>query len=394
MSVVPLALPPKPTGPITVVGAGKGSGAMAAAVEAEWGVDVTGLVITRDGYAKSTQSIEVVEAAHPIPDARGLAATRAMMSLVGNAQHDGLLIGLWSGGASALLVQPVDGLTLADKQSISKALLRSGVSIQHMNTVRKHLSRVKGGRLAALAGTVPMVNLIISDVVGDDLSVIASGPTVADPSTCSDALDVISRTGVSIPRVVNDGLHNGTLETPKIIASTVSNDVIASSKDALAAVKSHAIEIGLDVIDLGDSLEGEACDLAIAMAVQAIDLAPTVDNPTVIVSGGEATVTMDQDGIGGPNLEFCLALAHALQAHPSIWALACDTDGTDGSSSSAGAIVTPDTVARAVVAGRNAMQDLHTHNSEPFFAAIDGLVTLGPTATNVNDFRAVLVFPR
>ncbi len=390
---VPAALPVRPHGPIVVVGAGKAAGAMAKALEQKWGRDIGGVVITRDGYASPTHSIEVLEAAHPVPDERGLTGTKKIMSLVRNAPNHALIVGLWSGGASSLFVQPIHGMSLDEKQSATRQLLTSGLPIQDINTVRKHLSLVKGGHLAELAGNTPMLNLFISDVVGDDLSVIASGPTVADPSTCRDATAIVSKAGLELPESVYEKLKNGKLETPKSIAESMENILISIPKTALASASAKAEELGLNVINLGDQFEGEARTLAITMAQRILQDVSAIKVPTVFLSGGEATVTFDQTGCGGPNLEFCLSLCLALDGYPRIWALACDTDGTDGISNSAGAIVAPDTLMRARHKGRDPERDLDRHNSESFFAAVDDLVMPGPAATNVNDFRAVLVLP-
>ena len=390
---VPPALPETPQGPIVVVGAGKAAAAMAEALEKTWGNDVSGVVITRDGYARPTHSIDVLEAAHPIPDERGLLATKKVMSLVQDVPDHALIVGLWSGGASSLLVQPVHGLSLARKQSVTRQLLASGLPIQDINTVRKHLSLVKGGHLARLTNGIPMVNFFISDVVGDDLSVIASGPTVADPSTCQDAAAIISKCEIELPETVHSKLKSGALETPKSLPASIENILISTPETALTAASAKAEELGFNVINLGDGYEGEARTLATTMAERILQDSPAITIPTVFLSGGEATVTHDQTGRGGPNLEFCLSLCLALNGHPRIWALACDTDGTDGVSKSAGAIVTPETLVRARRAGRDPVRDLEGHNSETFFDAADSLVTPGPTATNVNDFRAVLVLP-
>ncbi len=392
-AAVQASLPERPAGPVIVVGVGKAASAMASGVEQSWGTDLSGTVITRDGYGTSTRAITVVEAAHPIPDERGGEATKAIMSLVQNAPSDALIVGLWSGGGSSLLVQPVTGLALSDKQFITDALVSSGLSIHQINTVRKHLSAIKGGRLALLAGDTPMHNVFVSDVAGDDLSVIASGPTVADPTTCEDALDILEHTGIDVPAPIIEMLHDGRLETPKTIQHTVTNQLILSPKDVLSAVERHAKALGLAVVNVGDYVEGEAKSLAASFGQQALEAVGSIEQPTVILSGGEATVTLDQRGKGGPNLEFCMAMAITLNAHPQVWALSCDTDGTDGVSSSAGAIVTPDTLTRAREHGRDPDVDLRNHNSELFFHAVDGLISPGPTGTNVNDFRAILILP-
>ncbi|MEQ8509616.1 MAG: glycerate kinase [Rhodospirillaceae bacterium] len=391
---MPEVLSSLPRGPVVVIGAGKGSGAMARAIEEHWNDPITGLVIVRDGYARPTHSIEVCEASHPIPDVRGVAATKRLLETIDKTDKETQIIGLWSGGASSLLVQPAKGLTLPQKQSISRTLLQSGARIQEINTVRKHLSSVKGGRLAVSVGQRHLLNLFVSDVVGDDPAVIGSGPTVADPTTCADALRIINRYEIAIPKIIRDGLRSGALETPKHLPENIINHVVASPKNAILAARQHCLFAGVEVVDLGDKIEGEACEVAKELVQSALGLADQVQKPVVFLSGGEVTVTMNRAAAGGPNLEFCLAMALALEGHPRIWGLSCDTDGTDGASASAGAIVTPDTLSRATLIGRDAIADLTEHRSEDFFHAIGDLVTPGPTGTNVNDFRALLVLPK
>lgn len=394
LTAVSNALPDRPDGPIYVVGAGKAAAVMATAVERAWGPGVSGLVITRDGYRRPTQAIRVAEAAHPIPDARGMAATKAIMEIVQKAESEAFIVGLWSGGGSSLLVQPIKGLSLREQQSVTAALLSAGASIQDINTVRKHLSAVKGGRLASLANETPMLNLYVSDVVGDDLSVIASGPTVTDTSMPDDAAVILERFGISVPQSLRQMLGKERSEQPIVSQNNITNTLILSPKDVLSAVETHAKDNGIDVINKGDDIEGEAKEVAAAAGRDALRLADTIERPTVILSGGETTVTLDTQGQGGPNLEFCLALAIALKSHPRIWALSCDTDGIDGNASSAGALVDPQTLTRAVQNGRAAEIDLADHNSETFFQIAGGLITPGPTSTNVNDFRAILIMPK
>lgn len=390
----PEVLSSLPRGPVLVIGAGKGSGAMAQAVENHWTDPLSGLVIVRDGYGRPTRFIEVCEASHPVPDERGMEATKRLLEIIHKTDKETLVIGLWSGGASSLLVQPAEGLTLSHKQSVSRSLLQSGAPIQEINIVRKHLSSVKGGQLAALVGQRRLLNLLVSDVVGDDPAVIGSGPTVADPTTCADALRIIDRHEIFIPKVIRHGLRFGTLETPKHLPENIVNHIVAKPKDAIFAAHQHCVQAGIEVVDQGDRVEGEARDVAKNLVISALQLADQIRKPTVLLSGGEVTVSMNGSAIGGPNLEFCLAMAIALEGHPRIWGLSCDTDGTDGASTSAGAIVSPDTLTRAAYVGRDANADLTEHRSEDFFHAIGDLVTPGPTGTNVNDFRALLVLPR
>lgn len=388
-------LPEKPKGRIIVVGAGKASARMAEAVEAAWG-RCEGLVITRYGYARPCQGIEIVEAAHPVPDAAGLEATARMLSLVDSAQEGDFVLALISGGASALLVQPVPGVSLAEKQAVNQALLASGAPIDRMNTVRKHLSRVKGGQLAAAAWPADLLALIISDVPGDDPAFIGSGPTVGDPSTPADALAVIEQWQVEVPASVKEALTEGSgviaPDDPRL--SRTKNVIYAAPRQSLEAAAALARTKGCDVRLLGDALEGEARTVAAAQADEAIALQRSMkpgDPPILLLSGGELTVTRRGDGVGGPNAEFCLALAIALGGAEGIDAIACDTDGVDGAAEVAGAVVAPDTLEKAAVRGIDPQHALQRNDAHSFFAEIDAQVVTGPTLTNVNDFRAILI---
>jgi hydroxypyruvate reductase len=380
---------------VVVVGAGKASARMAEAVEAAWG-PCEGLVITRYGHARPCRGIEVVEAAHPVPDAAGAAATLRMLGLVGGLGAGDLVLALISGGASALLVAPVPGVTLAEKMAVNAALLASGAPIDRMNTVRKHLSRVKGGQLAAAAFPARVLCLMISDVPGDDPAFIGSGPTVGDASTPADARAVLDQWQVGVPPSVRAALSGatGVIAPGDPRLAGVTNRVIAAPSQSLAAAAemAGACDIGL----LGDRIEGEARDVAAAQAAQALALAGSLrpgDRPVLLLSGGEVTVTRRGDGIGGPNAEFCLAMAIALRGHPRIHALACDTDGIDGAAEIAGAVIGPDTLTRAAKLGADPAAALARNDAHGFFAAVGGQVVTGPTLTNVNDFRAVLVLP-
>lgn len=388
-------LPEKPKGRIIVIGAGKASARMAEAVEAAWG-PCEGLVITRYGYARPCQGIEIVEAAHPVPDAAGLEATARMLSLVDSAQEGDFVLALISGGASALLVQPVPGVSLVEKQAVNQALLASGAPIDRMNTVRKHLSQVKGGQLAAAAWPADLLALIISDVPGDDPAFIGSGPTVGDPSTPADALAVIEQWQVEVPASVIDALTKGSSviapDDPRL--SRTKNVIYAAPRQSLEAAAALARIEGCDVRLLGDALEGEARTVAAAQAREALALQRSMkvgDPPILLLSGGELTVTRRGDGVGGPNAEFCLALAIALGGAKGIHALACDTDGVDGAAEVAGAVIGPDTLEKAAARGIDPQHALRRNDAHSFFAAIDAQVVTGPTLTNVNDFRAILI---
>lgn len=387
-------LPPRPQGRVVVVGAGKASARMAEAVEAAWG-PCDGLVITRYGYARPCKGIKIVEAAHPVPDAAGQAATQRMLSLLEPLGADDFVLALISGGASALLVAPADGLSLAEKQAVNAALLASGAPIDRMNTLRKHLSRVKGGQLAAAAYPARMLALMISDVPGDDPAFIGSGPTVGDASTPADALGVLADWTIPVPPSVTQAIaRSGVLRPDDPRLSRTTNVIYAAPAQSLAAAADLARTAGCRVEILGDALEGEAREVAAAMAAQAMAIKSAKspdDLPVLLLSGGELTVTKRGTGIGGPNAEFSLALALALNGAAGIHAIACDTDGIDGAAEVAGAIVTPETLAKARRAGADPAAHLAANDAHSFFAAIGAQVITGPTLTNVNDFRAILI---
>jgi hydroxypyruvate reductase len=402
-------LPPPPKGRTLVLGAGKAGGAMAQAVEALWPSDkpLSGLVVTRYGHtpprpAGVPERIEVVEASHPVPDAAGLAAAERILALTQGLSADDLVLCLISGGGSALLTLPADGLTLEDKQRINKDLLNSGAGIGEMNCVRKHLSRIKGGRLAAACAPAQVVTLTISDVPGDDPSVIASGPTVPDVTTCADAWGILQRYNIQVPAAIEAALKSGALETPKPSVAWDKQPVhlMATPQQSLDAAAELVRAAGLNAYVLSDELEGESRELgkvhaALARAA-ARDLGP-FQKPCVILSGGETTVTIRKQapgtpkGRGGRAGEFCLGLALALQAQTGVWAIAADTDGIDGIEDNAGACVSPNTLARAEAAGVKAADCLDRNDAYGFFDAVGDLVVTGPTHTNVNDFRAMLV---
>ena len=387
---VPPHLPEPPAGRTVVVGAGKAAATMARAVEDHWAGPLEGLVVTRYGHRVPTRAVEVVEAAHPVPDAGGQEAAARILSLVEGLGADDLALCLISGGGSALLTLPAPGVALADKQAMTGALLRSGAAIDEINCVRKHLSAIKGGRLGAACHPARVVSLLISDVPGDDPAVIGSGPTVPDPTTFADARAVLQKYGIAEPAALIRHLERGGDETPKEgdpRLAEAETRMVATPAMALAAAAEAAREAGYEPVVLGDALEGEARDLAREHAQLARDAAPG----TVLLSGGEATVTVTGAGRGGPNAEYALALASALDHAPGIFAIACDTDGIDGTEDNAGAQVTPDTLARAHAAGEDAAARLAANDAYGFFARLGDLVMTGPTLTNVNDFRAILV---
>jgi hydroxypyruvate reductase len=394
---VPAHLPPRPKGRTVIIGAGKASGAMAKALEDAWDGPLEGLVVTRYGYRVPTERLEVIEAAHPVPDEAGRQAARRILELVQGLTADDLVLCLISGGGSALLSMPGGGITFEDKQAVNKALLKSGATIAEMNTVRKHLSAIKGGRLAAAAAPARVVALMISDVPGDDPSIIASGPTVPDPSSNEDALAIIDKYGIAVPGAVRARLATAEGETPKpgdACFARVENIMIATPQASLEAAAEVARDAGVTPVILGDSIEGESRDVALvhaAIARQCATRGQPVEPPCVLISGGETTITLKGKGKGGRNTEFLLALAIALQGLPGVYALAGDTDGIDGSEDNAGAIVTPDTLARAEKAGLNAKAMLADNDPWNFFNGLGDLLVTGPTLTNVNDFRAVLV---
>ncbi|MCE1236035.1 MAG: glycerate kinase [Hyphomicrobiales bacterium] len=394
---VPPHLPPRPKGRLIVLGAGKASAAMAKAVEDAWEGPLEGLVVTRYGYGASCERIEIVEAAHPVPDAAGHAAAARILSIAESAGPDDTVLFLISGGGSALLALPLDGVSLADKQAINKALLASGATISEMNCVRRHLSRIKGGRLAAAAHPAKVVTLLISDVPGDRPRDIASGPTVADETTCDDALAVVRRYGIDLPAAVREVLESGRGETVKPEDPSldgIETRIVAAPQMALEAAAAVGRAAGWRVHILGDAIEGEARDVGTVMAGvvrQVVAHGQPFAPGCILLSGGETTVTVRGHGRGGRNVEFLLSLAIALDGLPDVWGIACDTDGVDGLEDIAGAILTPDTLARAWGHGIRPKDALADNDGHGFFGALDDAVVTGPTMTNVNDFRAVLI---
>jgi hydroxypyruvate reductase len=389
-------LPEKPGGRCVVVGAGKAAVAMAGALDTAWGdVDLSGVVVTRHGQSAPAGRIRVLEAAHPTPDAMSVEAGRQILAAVQGLQSDDLVIALMSGGGSSLMVLPADGMTLADKQAVNRSLLSSGANIVEMNAVRKHLSAIKGGRLALAAVPARVVTLAISDIPGDDPAAIASGPTIADPSTCQEVAEIVARYKIELPGAAAAVLAAG-IETPKRLPAQHAVHVIAAPRLALAAAAQAAVTLGLTPLILGDAIEGESRELGTVMAGIARSSRRhrlPVEPPAVLLSGGETTVTIGKGpaGRGGRNTEFLLGLAIAVAGEPGIFALAGDSDGIDGTEDAAGAIITPDTLSRACAAGFNPRACLAAHDSYSLFAGIGDLVRTGPTGTNVNDIRAVLI---
>jgi len=394
---LPPHLPDRPRGRTIVIGAGKASAAMAKAFEDAWTSPLAGLVVTRYGYAVPCRRIEIVEAAHPVPDAAGVAAATRMLDFVAGLTPDDLVVALISGGGSALLALPAPGLTLDDKQQVNRALLASGATISEMNCVRRHLSAIKGGRLAAACHPAQVVTLLMSDVPGDRPADIASGPTVADATTCADALDLVRRYGIQLSPAVRRVLESGAGETvkpgdPRLVRALVR--MIVTPQQALEAAARVARDAGIAPAILGDAIEGEARDVGKAMAGIALHIAAygqPFAPPCVLLSGGETTVTVRGNGRGGRNVEFLLSLALALDGCPGVFALAGDTDGVDGQEEIAGAIVAPDTLARAWQADLQPADSLARNDGHGFFGALGDAVVTGPTLTNVNDFRAILV---
>ena len=399
---VPPHLPATPRGRTIVVGAGKASAAMARAVESHWPGPLTGLIVTRYGHGVPCRQIEIVEAAHPVPDAAGRDAAQRMLDTVRGLGADDLVLCLISGGGSALLALPAPGISLDEKRTLTARLLASGAAIGEMNTVRKHLSAIKGGRLAAAAAPAELVALLISDVPGDDPATIASGPTVPDPTTYADARAILTKYGIEPAPAIRAHLEAAPDETPKPGSPLLSRSryiVIARPQAALEAAASVARAAGVTPIILGDAIEGEAAELGRAHAAMALSKigAARRSGPLILLSGGETTVTLrdpaDRRGRGGRNVEYLLALAVALDGAAGIAAIAGDTDGIDGMADNAGAIVLPDTLARARILGRDAAGDLARHDGHGFFETLDDQVATGPTLTNVNDFRAILIAP-
>lgn len=394
---LPPHLPQPPRGRTLVIGAGKASALMAQTVERHWPGALSGLVITRYGHGVPCRHIEIVEAAHPVPDAAGRDAAARILELVQGLSTDDLVLCLISGGGSALMALPAPGLSLEDKQAINKALLRSGADIAEMNCVRKHLSAIKGGRLAAACAPARVLTLLISDVPGDDPGSIASGPTVPDPSTFGDALAILHKYGIDGPRVVLEHLQRAADETPKPgdpRLEACETRMIATPQASLEAAAAIARAAGVTPLILGDSIEGESREVArvhAGIARQVVRHRQPLPAPCVLLSGGETTVTVRGGGRGGRNSEFLLALAVALDGLPGVYAIAGDTDGIDGVEDNAGAVVMPDTLYRAAALGLRASDRLADNDGYGFFAALGDLVMTGPTLTNVNDFRAILV---
>lgn len=392
---VPDFLPPPPKGRTIVVGAGKASAAMAHAVEEHWSGSLEGLVATRYRHGMPCKSLEIVEAGHPLPDAAGQAAAERMLQTVQGLTRDDLVLALMSGGGSALLALPANGVTLDEKRAVTSALLKSGAPISAINTVRKHLSRIKGGRLAAAAHPAKVVTLLISDVPGDDPALVASGPTIGDPSTLAQARDLLAKYRIDLPASVAKALQDPASESIKPHDPRLAGHethVIATSRTALDAARAEARSLGYDVLDLGSDVEGEARAIASDHARLALERRQQGWRG-VILSGGELTVTVGGAGSGGRNREYALALAIALDGAKGIAAVACDTDGIDGSDDAAGAVILPSTLARAREQGLDPHAMLAANDSGAFFNELADMIMTGPTRTNVNDFRAILIDP-
>ena len=386
-----------PRGRLIVIGAGKASAAMARAVEENWAGPLTGLVVTRYGYSVPCARIEILQAAHPVPDESGLVAAQRILAAVQELNQDDMVLCLISGGGSSLLPLPLDGLTLEHKQWVNRALLSSGATISEMNCVRRHLSAIKGGRLAAACYPAQVLTLLISDVPGDNPIDIASGPTVGDPTTCADALAIVRRYGIALPDAVREVLESGRGESikpddPRL--ARAETRIVAAPQKALEAAALVAREAGVAVHILGDAIEGEARDVGKVMAgiaLQTANRGQPFTAPCVLLSGGETPVTAPRGGRGGRNVEFLLSLGITLNGHPRIHALAGDTDGVDGMDDIAGAYLGPDSLARAWAMGIRPLESLANNDGHGFFETLDDSVVTGPTLTNVNDFRAVFV---
>jgi len=403
-SCLPLLLPPPPTGRVILLAAGKAAGSMTEVAEARYldelriaAERLSGVAVARHGYGRHLRRVHMIEAGHPIPDAAGLEGADRALALADGADANDLVLVLMSGGASANWIAPADGIAFQDKQAVTRALLRSGAVIGEINTVRKHLSRIKGGRLARHARPARLVTIAISDVPGDDPSAIGSGPTVPDPTTLADARAIVAKYGLTLPDAVTRALNDSKNESPKpgdLVFSGSEFVLAARPADAMKAAEAAVRAAGYDCISLGDRVEGEARDVAAAHAGLARELR-TQGKQGVIISGGELTVTIRGKGRGGPNQEYALALAMAIDGLPAIGAIAADTDGTDGGAGDAkdpaGAIVDGESVARARAHGLDPAAFLADNNSTGFFAALGDLVMPGPTYTNVNDFRAIIV---
>ncbi len=394
---VPQNLPARPKGRTIVVGTGKASAAMAQALETSWNGPLSGLIVTRYGHAVPCKQIEIVEAAHPVPDDAGTNGARRMLAMMKGLTKDDLVIALISGGGSALLSLPAEGISVEEKRAVNRALLKSGAPISEMNCVRKHLSAIKGGRLAAAAHPARVVSLVISDVPGDDLAAVGSGPTVADPTTFAQARAIIAKYKIDAPAAVTRHLEQAVDETPKPgdpRLAGVETKLIASPQKSLEAAAAMARKAGITPLILGDSIEGEAREVGFVMAgiaLQSRRFGQPLPAPCVLISGGETTVTVRGSGAGGRNVEFLLALALKLDGAEKITALAADTDGVDGAREVAGAFITPDTLARARAMGIDPWASLSNNNGHGFFEKLGDQIITGPTLTNVNDFRAVYI---
>ena len=394
---IPQNLPERPPGRLVVIGAGKASAAMARAVETHWQGALSGLVVTRYGYRVPCQTIEVLEAGHPVPDAAGLAAAQRILACVSGLSEEDTVLCLISGGGSALLTLPLDGITLEDKQAINRELLRSGATISEMNCVRRHLSKIKGGRLAAACAPARVFTLLISDVPGDNPCDIASGPTVGDPTRCEDALEILRRYHIPIPENVRNVLAQGLGESIKPTdprLGRVETRLIATPRMALDAAAKVAAAAGVPTYLLSDRIEGEAREVGKVLAALAREVAQHTHpfrTPCVLLSGGETTVTVQGSGQGGRNVEFLLSLGIALNGEPGVFALAGDTDGVDGQAEIAGALLGPDSLRRAWQKGMRPQAFLENNDGYSFFGALGDAVVTGPTLTNVNDFRAIYI---
>jgi len=392
----------KSNGKVIVIGAGKAAAAMAVTLENHWEENfvkeshLSGLVVTAYGHGVPCHQIEVIEAAHPVPDRNSEIAAQRILNLVSGLYENDLVICLLSGGGSSLLALPAPGITLGDKQQINQALLKSGADINEMNCVRKHLSAIKGGRLAAACAPAKLVTFAISDVPGDDPAVIASGPTVVDPTTSEQALAILKKYQITISDNVSQWLKSPKSETPKKPYESSVFQIIATAKQSLKAAAAQAEEMGLKALILGDDLTGESRQLAQSHAeliTQVLEQGQPIKAPCVLLSGGETTVKVRGNGRGGRNTEYLLSLAMRLQGRANVYALAADTDGIDGLGDNAGAVLSPNSWLKADKLGLNAVKILENNDSYSFFEALEGLVVTGPTQTNVNDFRAILVLP-
>ena len=391
-------IPDRPAGRTVVVGAGKAAASMAQALEACCPGPLSGVVLTPYGHAKTCSGIEVLEAAHPIPDRAGLRTADRILDIAVSLNEGDLMLCLLSGGGSSLLTLPIKELSLTEKQQINRQLLESGADISQINCVRKHLSRIKGGRLAEAAWPASTFTLMISDVPGDDPAVIASGPTVADHSSCADALLIIDHYGIELNTRIRSLLSDGSLETPKPGATKLARSgyrIIGSPELGLSAAAAYGREKGFVIHSLGSQVVGESRQVGVEHALMLQDMIKTNANnsPLLLLSGGETTVTVRGSGRGGPNREYLLAAAQTLNGLPGAWGIACDTDGIDGSPDAAGAVIGPDTLARAAALGLDAKTMLSNNDTGPFFSLLGDAVVTGPTCTNINDFRALLYVP-